>query len=62
MNDFMADKKTPRGIWTTFEKQGGKVVKKNKYCPKCGPGFTLAKHKDRQVCGACGYAEFFKAA
>lgn len=35
--------------------EGGK--KKNKDCPKCGPGFALAEHKDRVSCGKCGYTE-----
>jgi len=29
----------------------------NKTCPKCGSGFLLAEHKDRRVCGKCGYVE-----
>ena len=28
------------------------------FCPKCGPGTFLAKHKDRQTCGKCGYTVF----
>ena len=56
----MADKKAPKGIWNTYKKEGDKVVKKNKFCPKCGSGFALASHKDRLVCGACNYAEFIK--
>lgn len=34
-----------------------KYYKKKKYCPKCGPGFHLAEHKDRMSCGRCGYYE-----
>lgn len=30
---------------------------KNKTCPKCGPGFFLAAHKDRVTCGKCHYME-----
>jgi small subunit ribosomal protein S27Ae len=41
-----------------FEKQGGKIVAKNKHCPKCGPGVYMASHKDRVYCGACHYSEF----
>jgi small subunit ribosomal protein S27Ae len=55
----MADKKgAKKGAWNTFEKKGDKLAKKNKYCPKCGSGFTLAAHKDRAYCGACHYTEF----
>ena len=28
------------------------------FCPKCGAGVFLAKHKDRVSCGRCGYTEF----
>ncbi len=28
-----------------------------KNCPKCGPGFRLADHKNRRTCGKCGYME-----
>jgi ubiquitin-small subunit ribosomal protein S27Ae len=28
------------------------------FCPKCGPGIFLGKHKDRKSCGKCGYAIF----
>ena len=34
-----------------------KTTRKNKSCPKCGPGVFLAKHKDRLVCGKCHYME-----
>jgi len=34
---------------------GGKL--KGKFCPKCGPGVFMGKHKDRNVCGKCGYME-----
>lgn len=29
----------------------------HKSCPKCGPGYHLAEHKDRRSCGRCGYFE-----
>lgn len=38
----------------------GKGAKKANFCPKCGPGIFMAKHKDRQTCGKCGYTEFNK--
>ncbi|MBI5226613.1 30S ribosomal protein S27ae [Candidatus Micrarchaeota archaeon] len=28
-----------------------------KNCPKCGPGFHLAEHKNRRTCGKCAYME-----
>jgi ubiquitin-small subunit ribosomal protein S27Ae len=38
----------------------GKLERKKKYCPKCGPGVFLANHEDRVSCGRCGYTEFSK--
>ncbi len=35
--------------------EGGKA--KNPTCPKCGPGFFMALHKNRTSCGKCGYTE-----
>ncbi|MDD5503110.1 MAG: 30S ribosomal protein S27ae [Candidatus Thermoplasmatota archaeon] len=35
----------------------GKLIRKKKTCPKCGPGVFLAEHKNRLSCGKCGYAE-----
>lgn len=29
----------------------------NKSCPKCGPGYLLAEHANRRVCGKCRYVE-----
>jgi ubiquitin-small subunit ribosomal protein S27Ae len=31
--------------------------RKNKSCPKCGPGVSLAEHANRISCGKCGYTE-----
>ena len=46
-------KKTAIQIWKLYD--GNK--RKNKTCPKCGPGVFLAEHKDRLSCGKCGYME-----
>ena len=40
-----------------YEVAGNTLNRKNKTCPKCGPGVFLAKHKDRLTCGKCGYME-----
>ncbi len=37
---------------------GDKAQRKNKSCPKCGPGVFLALHGNRTHCGTCGYTEF----
>ena len=39
---------------STFED----TKKKLRDCPKCGPGYSLANHKNRKTCGNCGYTEF----
>ena len=63
----MADKPAPKkegkkkkGKQALFEVSGESVKRKNRYCPKCGPGVFMATHKDRYSCGKCGYAEWKK--
>lgn len=43
--------------YTMYEKKDGKLVRKSPFCPKCGPGFFMADHKNRKTCGKCGYME-----
>jgi len=43
-----------------YQASGSKVERKNKFCTKCGAGVFLAKHKDRETCGKCGFTEFIK--
>ena len=52
--------KKPMQVWKLYQASGDKVERKNKFCPKCGAGFFLANHKDRENCGKCGYTEFRK--
>lgn len=58
----MAQKPAKKGkttrLWSLYRIEGGKLQRKNKSCPKCGPGMFLAQHKDRLVCGSCKYTEF----
>lgn len=51
-------KKEGKKLSALYNISGDKIEKKNKTCPKCGPGMFLAKHKDRIVCGKCQYVEF----
>ncbi len=44
--------------WKMYEIKDGKIVRKNKVCPKCGNGVFMANHKDRWVCGRCFYVEY----
>ncbi|ASJ08430.1 30S ribosomal protein S27 [Thermococcus siculi] len=53
----MAKKRTSQK-WKMYEVQGGKVRRKGKFCPRCGPGVFMAEHKDRWSCGRCGYTEW----
>jgi len=43
--------------WEKYKIEGDKLSK-SKICPKCGPGVFMAEHKDRWVCGKCGYTEW----
>lgn len=47
-------------IHKVYEVSGGKLTRKNKFCPKCGASVFMAQHKDRKSCGKCGYTEFEK--
>ncbi len=40
--------------------ENDKIVRKKRFCPRCGPGVFLAEHNDRYTCGKCGYTEFKK--
>jgi ubiquitin-small subunit ribosomal protein S27Ae len=40
-----------------YEIVGTSLKRKNRSCPKCGPGIFMAGHKDRWTCGKCGYME-----
>lgn len=46
--------------WKNYEINGNMLIRKTKFCPKCGPGVFMGKHKDRFVCGICKYTEFLK--
>ena len=40
-----------------YKVEGGSAKLQNANCPKCGPGYLMASHKDRKTCGKCGYTE-----
>ena len=44
-----------------YEVAGETLKRKNKACPKCGPGTFMGKHKNRDACGKCQYTEFRKS-
>lgn len=43
-----------------YQISDGKLERKSASCPKCGAGIFMAKHKDRQTCGACGFTQWKK--
>jgi len=47
-------------VWKLYTASGDKVERKNKSCSKCGSGVFMAKHKDRETCGKCGFTNFIK--
>lgn len=46
--------------WNKYKIEGDKIVYTHRFCPRCGPGIFLSKHKDRFYCGKCQYTEFIK--
>ncbi len=53
-------KKKTSTKYKMYSVSGSNLERKNKFCPKCGVGVFLAKHKDRLTCGKCSYTEFVK--
>ncbi len=51
-----------KGRWNLYDVSGGKLARKNKFCPKCGNGFFLGTSANRVYCGNCHYTEFVKKA
>ena len=50
-------KKKHQKIASVYKVEGGSIKRKNKICPKCGPGTFMGDHKNRWSCGGCGYME-----
>lgn len=53
-------KKKTRKLSSLYTISGNKLERKNKTCPKCGPGMFMAAHSNRIVCGKCSYVEYVK--
>jgi ubiquitin-small subunit ribosomal protein S27Ae len=63
MADDKQEKKARKSIvkaYKHYNVSGDKLERKNKTCPKCGGGVTLAQHKGRSTCGKCSYSEVRK--
>ena len=41
-----------------FKVEDGELKRTHRTCPKCGPGYFLADHYDRYLCGNCHYTVF----
>lgn len=52
--------KKSKSAATLYTVSGSSIQRKNKYCPKCGPGIFLGVHETRVVCGKCKYVEYRK--
>lgn len=48
--------KTPSKKYKKYKVTEGKL-ERSQTCPKCGPSYFLANHKDRLYCGECHYVE-----
>jgi small subunit ribosomal protein S27Ae len=38
-----------------YEVRGESLGRNRDFCPRCGPGVWLSRHKGRLYCGKCGY-------
>ncbi|HLC46506.1 MAG TPA: 30S ribosomal protein S27ae [Candidatus Nanoarchaeia archaeon] len=47
-----------RKVFKAYAVEADRPKRLRRSCPKCGQGTFLAKHKDRESCGRCGYTEF----
>lgn len=54
------EKKMGKMASSVYEISGSSIKRKNKTCPKCGPGNFMAAHKNRATCGKCHYSEIVK--
>ncbi len=48
----------PSERWKKYKISGEHVERTAKFCPRCGAGVFLSKHKNRLFCGRCHYTEF----
>ena len=53
--------KKPSQRWKLYEIREGKLIRKNPFSPKEGPGVFMAVHKNRVTCGKSNYTEFKKS-
>jgi ubiquitin-small subunit ribosomal protein S27Ae len=50
-------KESKHKVYKYYKVSGDSLERVNITCPKCGPGFFMANHKNRKTCGKCHYSE-----
>ena len=45
-------------VWKLYKVNENSLDRLRKECPRCGKGYFMAEHKERQSCGHCGYTTF----
>jgi small subunit ribosomal protein S27Ae len=53
-----AEKKDGKGVNALYKIEGENVTRLRPTCERCGPGYFMAKHKDRYTCGHCGFTRY----
>jgi small subunit ribosomal protein S27Ae len=51
-------KKDEKGVGALYKIEGETVTRLRPTCERCGPGYFMAKHKDRYTCGHCGFTRY----
>jgi small subunit ribosomal protein S27Ae len=54
-------KKEEKGIHALYKVEGDKVTRLRPTCERCGPGYFMAEHSDRYMCGHCGFTRYKRA-
>jgi small subunit ribosomal protein S27Ae len=54
-------KKEEKSVSALYKIEGEKVMRLRPTCERCGPGYFMAKHKDRYTCGHCGFTRYKQA-
>jgi small subunit ribosomal protein S27Ae len=51
-------KKKEKGVFALYKIENGGLVRLRPICERCGPGYFMADHGDRYVCGHCGFTRY----
>lgn len=52
------EQKERKAVSALYKIEGEKVTRLRPTCERCGPGYFMAKHKDRYTCGHCGFTRY----